>query len=755
MFFSALFFLLGIMAVQQLSVLPDAEQCLALLALLGMLVVMKCRRLLLFVSGFLWAVVFAEIRMHDIMPESLQGKEIEVQGYIDGLPQPEDNRVKFDLVVIDSREKLPERLRLSWYFPEVQIKAGQFWRLTVKLKRPHGLFNPGAFDYERWLFGQDIGAVGYVRPRPAPQLLGVDRVKHPFSYWRQSIVDHLKRTMQGSRHLALVQALTVGDRSAMTPNQWAVLRKTGTVHLVAISGLHIGLVAGLVYLLAAKLWACTGVLSVSPQRVAAVCALFAATVYAALAGFSLPTRRALIMLTVALLAIYRQRHMTPLKTLAFAVMVVLVLDPLAVLSASFWLSFLAVLWIIFGLSARIGRLGYWRSLSKIHWMTALGLAPVIMLHFQQVSIIAPLTNLLAVPVIAWLVVPLSLLAVVFLFIFPSFAESLLFLVDRILSLLWRLLSACADLPFAAFNTIQPPFFAVVLALLGAALLLAPKGIPARYLGILFWLPLMFVPGEQPDIGEIRLTVLDVGQGLSVVVETHRHVLLYDTGAKFSRQFDMGNAVVLPYLRFRGITGIDKLLVSHGDNDHSGGLASILSTMPVGQLIGDMPSSGYSKPFIPCRSGQYWTWDGVRFAMLAPPQARYFQQVNDNSCVLKISTDHHDLLLPGDIERSAEYWLTKRFRNNLASVLMVSPHHGSDTSSSRILLQAVDPAVVLISSGYHNRFSLPHRQVLQRYTGFDIDWLNTAEDGAISVSTERERLTVISSRREFGRYWNTR
>ncbi len=752
MILSVLAFVAGIISVQQLSVLPGRNEILIIIVLLLVFARQRYWRLMLFTIGVLWVVIFALIRVTDILPEQLEGKDITVQGVIDGLPVSDGNRVKFNFIVSYSESDLPEKLRLSWYFPNRKIKAGQYWRLTVRLKKPHGRFNPGGFDYERWLFSHNIGAVGYVRNKPAPVLMDRDHNRQGFEQWRQSIADQLNKILIDSRYTDIIKALTIGDRSSMSRGEWDVFRKTGTAHLVAISGLHIGLIAGLVYFLALKAWAYTGILTFSPQKMAVICALMAAFFYAALAGFALPTQRALIMLTVAMAAIYRQQHIAPMQTIAMALLGVVLLDPLAVLSASFWLSFLAVALILYSLSARLGRLNRWNSVVKIHWVMAVGMAPMLMLYFQQVSLIAPLANLLAVPVISLLVVPLSLLAILLVFGAPSLSEQLFLLVDGVLHYLWLFLSACAGLPLAALMTVQPPLYAVALATLGVFLLLAPKGVPARYLGLVFCLPIFFVDVDKPASGEVRITLLDVGQGLAVVVETRNHVLLFDTGAKFSPQFNMGTAVILPYLRFQRITKVDTLLISHGDNDHIGGAESILTMIPVGEVISSVQEMHLQHQARYCQSGQHWEWDGVRFNMLSPPQQGFFQSANDNSCVLKVSTAEHAFLLAGDIEHSTENWLVKQYGTALKSSVLIAPHHGSKTSSSLVFLEQVEPEIVLIPAGYRNRFSFPHEQVLQRYRQQHISWFNTSKEGAIIVNTDRETLLIESSREKYRKYW---
>lgn len=753
MIVSILCFLIGIISAQGLAMLPSWRQ-LALLALLTVgLIWLRYWRLTLFVMGALWSIFFAMLAMSDTLPQDLEGRDVEIQGYVDSLPAVKPRRTTFDFIVQLARPDIPRKIRLSWYYPEQRIKAGQHWRLTVRLRKPRGRFNPGTFDYELWLFSRGIGAVGYVRDNPKPVLSS--QGNNSWLSWRQGIADRIDRLLVDSSTSALIKALTIGDRSALGAEQWRVFRKTGTVHLIAISGLHIGLVAGLAYWLALKVWAFTGILSFSPQKAAVICAMSMAFAYAALAGFALPTKRALIMLSVGLLALYWQRHVVVSRTIAWAMLALLVVDPLAALSASFWLSCSAVLLILYTLSARLKRRGYWFSLLKVDCVTALGLAPLILFYFQQVSLIAVLANLLAVPVISFLVAPLCLLAILLLSIKPDLAAGIFWLTDWVLDYLWRFLSACADWPWASFSMAQPSWYALLLACLGVLLLLAPIGFPCRYLAAAFFLPIVFVDFDRPANGEIRLTLLDVGQGLATLVETRHHSLVFDSGAKFSEDFDMGRAVVLPYLRYRGIDAIDLLLISHGDNDHIGGAESILATLPVGQLVSDVPELKNKYRRADCVVNKRWRWDGVNFRVLSPPQQGYFAGDNDNSCVLKITTEQQTFLLTGDIERSAETWLLDTYRDDLTSQVLIAPHHGSNTSSSLAFLQQVDPEVVLIPAGYRNRFSFPHSQVLRRYQQLDITWMNIADEGAIIAISEGRKLSLLSSREMYKHYWFNR
>ena len=805
---SALSFLAGLMLVQQFPVLPDIQWLIVGGIVACIIAWLRYWRCLFFVIGILWAIVFAMHRLSDRLPEQLEGAEVQVTGTIADLPEQDEKRVRFDFITRDgvyganlpgagaailrdgvyaanpsgtgaaitrdgvdggrgdrpvaptsaaivtaTDRQLPTKLRLSWYYPDQPIKAGQQWAFTVKLKRVHGTMNPGGFDYERWLFTEGVGATGYVRPAPKPVLLGRDSAWSSIAIWRQSITDQLSSTLGNSPSLALIKALTIGDGNSITQQQWEVFRKTGTTHLVVISGSHIGLIAGLVYFLVLKLWAWTGWLAWSPQKIAAVSAVLVAIFYSGLAGFSVPTQRSVVMLAIAMTAIILQRNTRPFNTLAIALFAVSILDPLAVLAAGFWLSFLAVSLIVYAVSGRLGKLGHVWSAIKLHWVTSVGLSPLLLLFFQQVSLIAPLANLVAVPVISLLVVPLSLLAVMVMFISPILADKLFYLVDIVLQGLWWLLAYLAEIPLASINHAPPSYWALLFAVPGVLLLLAPVGIPARWLSLVMFLPLVFTDVKRPETGDINMTLLDVGQGLSAVVQTTHHLLVYDTGAKFSEQSDMGQSVLLPFLRSQGKAKIDSLIISHGDNDHIGGAASLIRGMDTEQVLTSVPQklSGYAP--IECVAGQSWSWDEVKFTMLGPEQA--FVSDNDNSCVLKIQSKYGTVLLAGDVEASAESWLVETYGEALKADVLVAPHHGSKTSSTAGFLQAVQPDYVLIPAGYRNQFGHPHRDVLARYRQVNAKWLNSADSGAIAVNVKNNVFVVQGMRETESKYWNVK
>jgi len=744
--------LAGIVWVQQWQRLPQGWEWPALTALL---LLCTCRRqigLAALLAGALWAAGFGAWRLAQQLPEELQNQAVDVEGYIAGMPKHMDNRIGFDFAVTRPAGDFPSKLRLNWYRTTADVAAGQSWRLTVKLRQPHGRLNPGGFDYEAWLFANRIGATGYVRDEPAPSRLADDgRVGAVLARARQSISARLDQALPGGSNLGLIKALTIGSQDGISQAQWQVFRKTGTVHLIVISGSHISLVAGLVFLFVRRAWAWTGNPRWSPQRVAALTAWLAAAFYAGLAGYSVPTLRAVVMLAVAFAALSWQRHVGAWRILLLALLAVLIVDPLAVQAVGFWLSFAAVGLLIYVSAGRLGRPGYWREAALAQWATAAGLAPLLILFFQQVSLISPLANWLAVPAIGIVVVPLALAAVALLFVWPMFAQFLLQLADWILQSLWWTLQALAELPLSNATLPEPAWPALLAAGIGSVLLLAPRGFPGRYLGVWLLLPVLVADVARPPPGEARLALLDVGQGLAAVVETAEHRLLFDTGARYSEDSDMGDSVILPYLRSRGIRRLDGLIVSHDDIDHSGGAESVLAEVAADQVFSSVPAWAERPEGRYCRAGQTWNWDGVEFRMLAPSDPRQPGD-NDNSCVLQVRTASASLLLTADIEQAGERRLVELYGDQLASTFLVAPHHGSKTSSTLTFLEQVAPAWVLIPAGYSNRFGFPHPQVLERYRRMGANWANTAEQGAIIVDTAEMPVAIHGERCRHRRYW---
>lgn len=745
-------FVAGVTWVQHWSRLPIGLEWFLLIGMVLLLAVFRLWIAWAMLLGVLWASVYGDWRLSETLAVNLQGQDIKLQGYILSLPEHQDNRLSFDFVVTKAQPGIPVKLHLNWYNPKVELRAGQAWEMSVRLKRPHGRSNPGGFDYEAWLFANHVGATGYVRTNSEPQPLSTAfNLQRTIAVCRQAISDHLDKALPDSKQLGVIKALTIGSQDLISQQQWALFRQTGIVHLMVISGSHISLIAGLVFLLVRRFWIRWGSLQISPQNVAALLAWFAALFYAGLSGFSIPTQRAMLMLSVALWAIVRQRHTAAMPILALALLVVVLVDPLAVISAGFWLSFVAVALLIFISSGRLGHTTYWREAFKLHFAMAVGLAPLLIVFFQQVSLIAPFANWLAVPLVGFLVTPLALLGTATALLSDKLAGWLLWPVDGLLQVQEWFLQQMALWPAINLNCSQPPWYSLLLAVVGIMLLLAPRGIPGRYLSPFLLLPVLFVQVDKPKAGEIWLTLLDVGQGLATVVQTEHHTLVFDTGAKYSEQSDMGESVLLPFLRYQNINALDKLMISHGDIDHSGGAASLLAALPIDGVYSSVAPWAEHDHGQYCQAGQGWIWDGVEFTVLAP-MAGQTESENDRSCVLKITGVKQSFLLTGDIEADAENLLVERYGETLRSTVLIAPHHGSKTSSSYPFLQQVRPAWVLIPAGYLNRFGFPHAQVMQRYQRMNTQTLITGLHGAISVKVSDSGLELETSRQTRHRYW---
>ncbi len=741
-------FLAGIVAVYRLADLPPVVAG-------GVAVVVAplflWRRWMLaagLMLGFGWAVLHAQWRLHPPLPEELEGADLTAVVQIDGIPREEGRRVRFLADVISSDHPLPKKLMLSWYRPYPALVPGQQWRLKLRLKRPRSFASPGAFDYAGWLYRQGVGATGYVRRADDNRLLAsadwsIDR-------WRMTLADWIDERSGGLDEAPLIKGLALGIRNDIPPAQWELLLRTGTNHLLAISGLHIGLVAALGWWLGRGIWRMFPrlALRLPMQRAAAMLALVPATLYAALAGFAVPTQRALLMLAVVSAALWFWRGLRPWHTLAAALMLVLAVDPSVVLAPGFWLSFTAVAAIV-----AVAQRGHWRGwklLILLQFVLLVALLPITAAFFGRGSLISPLANLVAVPLVSMLVVPLVLGGVLLGQLADAVAEPMLRLADALLHGLMWLLEWLAALPVAAVTLPSPGAAALLLAMLGVALLLMPRGMPGRWLVPLLWLPAVTGSAQPPpQPGHFRVDVLDVGQGLAVVVRTAGHLLLYDTGARFSRRASAASAVVLPFLRQAGVDRIDALVLSHGDNDHAGGADVLRRALPIGV---NYASGSYAAKALRCRSGWRWRWDGVTFEFLHGGAEDTAD--NDRSCVLRVSNGVHAVLLPGDIESSVERQLVEEQSGRLASTLLVAPHHGSLTSSSAGFVAAVRPRWVVYSVGHRNRYGFPVPEVTARYAEVGSRQLRTDLAGTVSLlfGLEADDVTVVAHRRHNRHWW---
>ncbi len=754
-------FVLGVCSLYWFSTLPVLAAILVLPAAICLLRWSRWRSLAMLALGFSWSVLSAGLVLSTALDPAIEGHTVLVEGRVAGLPEHRSTPVqRFTL----HAERLNDgsgwrdfkgKLRLGWYGEGNMPDAGERWRFAVRLKRPYGMANPGGFDYERWLFQQRIRATGYVREDQRNRCLLQARLS-PVESYRNRLLSAFNR-LDDTPGAGFIKALTVGERGSIGTAQWRVLNATGTSHLMAISGLHISLVAGLAFWLVRRGWSHLGRSAghLPAPRAAAIAAMVAALWYALLAGFGIPARRALVMVWVLMLAILSDRYASLAQVICLAALCTLVLDPLSVLSAGWWLSFLAVIIIAWLASGRHGKQGRGRQRVLMHLALAACMAPVLLLYFQQASLVAPLANALAVPFVSLLIVPLALLGCVLFAINETLGVWLLCLAAGLLELAWPLLQWLAGSGLSAWTRHQPPLWTLLPALTGMALLFMPRGIPGRWLGSVLLLPLLLVHPATPPPGEAWITLLDVGQGLAAVVQTTHHSLVYDTGPRFSPEFDTGQAVVIPFLRRQGITRLDTLVVSHGDNDHIGGVSSLLGAYPARAIYSSVPEQLPDASALSCRQGQHWQWDGVEFSMLYPGSADTLSG-NNGSCVLRVeAANGQRLLLPGDIERPAERLLVAKQGERLAAEVLVAPHHGSATSSSPAFIRAVDANVVIVPAAHLNRYGFPKPDVVERYRESGALIVETGRGGAISVklSSTTEQPEIAAWRDRYRHIWS--
>ncbi len=758
----ALTFLAGICLLLGLQRLPGAGT-LGVVSLLLLPAWYWRRRLsrwpLLLLAGFCWAGWRALVTVAASLPAEMEGQTLEVRGSIQALPERlahDRLRLRFRLESWRRQgrwEPVSLSLRLVWYRDAPPMRAGERWQLWVRLKRPHGLANPVGFDYERWLFAQGIRATGYVRPAASNRRLRAARAP-PWRSLRGLAADALGRLAVASGPLALLRALALGDRSAMSTHQWRVLQATGTSHLLAISGLHIGWVAGLVFVLMQRLWRWLGGARwIAAPRAAAVSALTAALAYALLSGFQVPAQRAALMSALWMLAIVISGVAQPWRVFALALWTVLLTRPLAVLSAGFWLSFTAVAVLLFLSLGWRGRRSRWRQALRLQLGLLVALTPLVWVWFGQVSLLAPVANLIAVPWVGFLLVPPLLLGLLVLPLAPALAQLPLSLAAWSLQGLWAVLetlAASGDLMWPA-PAVAPGTLGLLVLATGLATAAVATGL--RALSPLLILPLLSAPAApRPAPGDLWLTLLDVGQGLAVVMETHAHVLVYDAGPAFAGGFDSGREIVAPFLRHRGRRQLDLLVISHSDNDHSGGARALIGKFPGAGIHAGQPGKIDWAAAQDCHRQPGWKWDGVSFEYLRA--APVSSDDNAFSCVLKVSAaDGRAALLPGDIGLATELALVGCCRGGLAADILIAPHHGSKRSSTEPFVAAVEPAWVLFATGYRNRFGFPHAEVLARYARAGSRGINSATRGAISVRIEAGGpLHVQGWRRARPRLW---
>lgn len=731
-----------------------------------------------FLSGVGYLCWRSAAVLAETLPEAAMGKNLQIVGVVDSLPDRTERGQRF-LFRVEQAEgpiAVPKLIQLSVWQKDAEgellgkgvpqnLQPGERWSLTVRLKRPHGLANPHGYDVEARLFEMGVRATGYIRSGERLDAF-VARPSTVIARLRYQIRERFERVLplEVFPDAGILTALAIGDQKAIPGHLWQVFAKTGTTHLMSISGLHVTLFSGLVALLVALFWRRVPTLAarIPAQRAGVFFGWFAAGFYTLVAGAGIPALRTFFMLSVGALAVLTGRRISPFRILLLALVVVLLFDPWAGMSPGFWLSFTAVGLLLWAALAEHGgeqeqasvaqRLHRWlRGFGRTQWAVTIGTLPFLLLFFSQFSLISPLTNAIAIPWVSGVVTPLTILALVVPW------DPLLLLAETLLSPLMSLLVWSASLPIAIWHAPAPSPLVFMLAILGALWWLMPAGFPGRWMALFLCLPLVWPHHAEIPEGQARIDVLDVGQGLAVVIRTQQHALLYDTGPYFSGAADAGDRIIVPYLRAIGVDRLDGLVVTHRDTDHSGGARSVLESMPVG-WVADAPDTQFAQ-HIPgtdskiCALGNRWRWDGVTFEFLYPTDSSRVQSSasNHQSCVLRVSVAGRSMLLTSDIEAEDE---RRMVADGLArSNVLLVPHHGSGTSSSALFLDTVLPELAIIPVGYRNRYRHPKAEVMASYEARKIKILRTDSGGMIRV--DLPSLHVSAYREQRRRYWMDR
>jgi competence protein ComEC len=778
-------FLAGTVALQRAAALPDFPWHVAgLVAWAAAAFAPRGVRLALLVAagafaGYGLAAWRAEARLSESLPSAMEGEDIVVTGLVAGLPQLNAGSTRFPFEVEKSDPPVvPATISLAWYAQRAKggadavapppVVAGDRWTFTVRLKRPRGLSNPHTFDFEPWALERGIRATGYVRDGQGATRLGREEGwPCTLHRWRGEIRDAMVAHLGEARLRGVLVALAIGDQDSIRADDWEVFWRTGVGHLMSISGLHITMLAALGFMLAFALWARVPALALRvPARKAAVVAgVMVALAYALMTGYAVPAQRTFVMLAVVAACVLADRHGSASRVLALAALAVLLIDPWAVLSAGFWLSFGAVAAIFYVMALRTGRHGKLHGAVLEQLAVTVIMLPILMALFQEVSVVSPIANAFAIPIVSLVVVPLTL-AGAFL---PL--PWLLDVAHALMEWLMVPLEWLASWPNAMLESHAPAAWTVAAAVVGCLWLLAPRGVPLRIAGLLWMLPMFLIVPPSPAEGEAWIDTLDVGNGLAVVVRTARHALAYDAGPTWTEDADSGNRIVVPFLRGEGLSRLDGLVVSHADDDHSGGAASIARAREPPWL---MTSIAREDPLheafdrtIRCETGGHWTWDGVDFRVMHPSLDAYgppergprgglkLRKENDRSCVVRVATAGSSALLTGDAEARSEAEMLARDAAALRAQVLLVPHHGSKTSSTAAFIEAVAPEVGILSVGYRNRFHHPAPAVVARYRERGVALRRTDEEGALRVTLPAAGGVRVEPLVPERRYWRDR
>jgi competence protein ComEC len=722
------------------------------------------------------AAALALWQLADELAFADEGRNVTLNGIVASLPAQlvRGMRFEFDVQAVETPDvHVPAHLSLGWYTAGIRVRPGERWRFSVRLRRPHGALNPGGFDLEAWMLERNLRASGYVRDVAATPPERLDPMLWQAGYAIDRLRDVLRERLQArlkdARYGGVLIALVLGDQRAIGEEDWLLFNHTGIAHLVSISGLHITMIAGLVALAVGTLWRRSArALALAPaQFAAAIGAMLGALGYCLIAGWGVPAQRTFFMLATVAMALLLRLATRPATTLALAAAVVTALDPWAVLAPGFWLSFGAVAAIFYAVHGRTRPAPGWRShlleAARTQWVVTVALVPLTVVLFQQVSFVSPLANAIAIPLVSLVVTPLSLAAACFVPLpepLEAIATPLLATAHALMVWLVALLNWFVHWPGASVPVPAPPAWAALLAVLGAAWLLAPPTWPLRWAGAVWLVPLFLWPAQRPKPGELWVTALDVGQGSAVIVETTNNVLVFDAGPRYSPQADAGSRIVVPYLRWRGIGRIDVLVLSHLDSDHSGGAVSILKALDVESVWTSIeptaPLLAQAGQLRRCSAGDQASLGQAALRVLHPTEFEYTlaaRNTNARSCVVEVRLGSTRVLLTGDLPAAQERALLARFADIRAD-LVSAPHHGSRNSSSDPFVSATAPRWVAVQAGYRNRFGHPDASVVARYRSVGAQIVRTDFAGATQWRFGAGRSeTVHRQRLDMPRYWH--
>lgn len=682
--------------------------------------------IIFFGAGMLLVIVHQWSVRAQGMPDTSVIPTATLEGSIVSIPVIQAHKTQFTFAVERlNGQKVQALVQLAWYNHAPVVHAGERWQLSAKLKRPHNFNNPGSYDYSNTLATKHIQWAGYIRPHNNKKL---STPSSTFSWLplRERLNNRLNQLAPDQKTAGIIEALTLNSTNHISQQEWELFRRTGTTHLFGISGEHIALLSGFFFFITRFLWSqsATCCLRIPAQFIASTVGLICALLYAFLAGFAPPVQRALTGCFFYTMAMLGKQPFTPWQVWRYALFTVLCIEPHAVFMQGFYFSFLAVVCLL--LTQQRWRLTGYKGSLALQLSCLVGLMPLTLYWFSYGSINGFFANLFAIPLVGFLIVPLALATM--LFSSCHWVWLLMKVLSWLIALLFQGLVWTEQL--AALN-INWPLSSItpVLLLLGALLLwvLLPTS-PFKFLALL-WLLLALVPKRTIIApGEALIQVLDVGQGLAVHIQTQQHVLLYDTGDRFFQGSDLGQMVILPFYKTRGIKKIDALIISHPDKDHLGGLKSIEDALPIGQLLVNQPE--YYHRGLNCHQYPSWTWDNVHFRFF--PIHTSFNDKNNNSCILQVSTSNGRILLTGDIEQKAEDYLVKTYGKKLHSELLIVPHHGSKTSSSYRFVAEIAPHYAIASLGFDNRFHFPHAKTLATFNSLHIPFFRTDECGMTEI-----------------------